>query len=166
MTDVDDWDDQDEADEDDGWYDDDDDYREPDPEDSEIARAYGEYAEHCEQVHGGAHCDCRPSLPERLASLARDAGRRVLNARARLLIATREPRTLRIGPAEVTVRLRADRKCSACSGRGWFYTLDRSRKDDRPPGYNGTSLCGCGSAIGKLAETRRYLRSARSEPPF
>jgi hypothetical protein len=35
-----------------------------------------------------------------------------------------------------------------------------------PPGYNGAALCGCGSAISQLAETRRYLRSADHEPPF
>ncbi len=167
MSVVDDWDEQDDPDERDDDYDNDpqDDY-EPEPEDSEIARAYGEYADHCDQVHGGRQCDCRPSLAERMRSAAREKVYAALGTWYRLKAAARRPWTLRIGPAEVTVCLRADRSCGACSGRGWFYTLDRSREDDRPPGCNGTALCGCGSAIGKLAETRRYLRSARDEPPF
>jgi hypothetical protein len=74
--------------------------------------------------------------------------------------------TLRLGRAEVTVRLNAARKCGACGGEGWFYTLDRSRDDDRPPGYNGAALCGCGSSATRLAESRRHLRRMRDEPPF
>jgi hypothetical protein len=159
---TDDWREEDDSDSE---PDDDDDW-EPDPEDSETERAYYEEAEHRETVHGGGECTCRPSLRDRLTWRAQDAGRRVLNARADLIAASRRPWTVRIGPAEITVRLRADRACGACSGRGWFYTLDRRREDDRPPGYNGAALCGCGSAIGKLAETRRYLRSTRGEPPF
>ena len=52
---------------DDDWYDDRDDWREPDPEDYEIARANEEYAEHCEQKHGGADCDCRAPLSQRIS---------------------------------------------------------------------------------------------------
>ena len=38
--------------------------------------------------------------------------------------------------------------------------------DDRPPGYNGVALCGCGAASGRLAESRRNIRQAYEEPPF
>ncbi len=148
-------------------YDDDpqDDY-EPDPEDSEIARAYEEYADHCEQVHGGGQCDCRPSPAERLRSAAREKAYAALGAWYRLKAAARHPWTLRIGPAEVTLRLRADRPCGACSGRGWFYTLGPRPEFPVPEGYNGAALCGCGSAIGRLADTRRKMRQADREPPF
>lgn len=71
-----DYDDYDQDDPDDDW-DDDDDYREPDPEDYEIAKAYEEYAEHCEEKHGGGECDCRPPLRARLAASLRRAGRRI-----------------------------------------------------------------------------------------
>jgi hypothetical protein len=168
MADVDDWDDDpyepdDSDDQYESDYDDDpqDDY-EPDPEDGDIARSYEEYYEHCDKVHGGGECDCRPSLRDRLAEAMRRAG----NARIRIAIAIRGIYTVRIGRAEVTLRLNADRACGACDGKGWAYSLDRSRQDDRPPGYNGVGLCGCGSAIGKLAESRRYVRSTRGEPPF
>jgi hypothetical protein len=67
-----DWDEDQEPEPDDDWYDDDD-RPEPDPEDYEIAKAYEEYAEHCDTVHNGGECDCRPSLGERLARRARDA---------------------------------------------------------------------------------------------
>lgn len=167
MNAVDDWDDAgyDDQDPDDDWYDDDD-QPERDPEDYEIARAYEEEAEHCEQVHGGGECDCRPSLRDRLAGRASDAAWRAANARDRLAKAMRGIYTVRLGRAELTLRLNADRACGACGGQGWAYSLDRSRPDDRPPGYNGVGLCGCGSAIGKLAGTRRYLRSTLREPPF
>ncbi len=161
MSSVDDWD-EDEPDYDDdpcGGY-------EPDPEDAETARAYHEEAEHRDTVHGGGECDCRPSLRDRLTWLVGDTARRAGNARARLAIAMRGIYTVRAGRAEVTLRLNADRACGACGGRGWQYSLDRSRQDDRPPGYNGVGLCGCGSAIAQLASTRRYLRSAWDEPPF
>ena len=144
----------------------DDDYREPDPEDYETARDYEEYAEHCETVHGGGECDCRPSLRERLAREAADAARRIGNARARLAVAMRGIYTVRVGRAEITLRLNADRKCGACGGRGWGYSLVSGRPDDRPPGYNGVSLCPCVSATGSLADSRRYLRERRDEPPF
>jgi hypothetical protein len=172
---VDDWDEDDESyepDDSDEQYepdfddDRDDDWREPDGDDYEIAKAYEEEAAHRETVHGGGECDCRPSLLDRLTWHASDMARRAGNARARLTIAMHGIYTLRIGRAEVTLRLNADRRCGACGGRGWAYSLDRSGQDDRPPGYNGVSLCGCGSAIGKLADTRRYLRSTWDEPPF
>ena len=153
--------------EDDGdWRDYDDDDREPDPEDSDIARAYEEHYEHLDAVHGGGECDCRPSLAERLAWRARDAARWLRGVRCRLTVATWEPRTVRIGPAEITVRLRADRGCGACQGRGWFYTLGTKPDYPIPPGHDGAALCGCGSAIGKLAETRRKMRQYSDEPPF
>jgi hypothetical protein len=153
--------------EDDGdWRDYDDDYREPDPEDAEIARAYEEEAEHRETVHGGGECTCRPSLRARLAWRAADAARRIRNARAGLAMAMRGVYTVRLGRAEFTLRLNADRACGACGGDGWRYSLIPGRPDRRPPGYNDVGLCGCGSAIGKLADSRRYLRSTRNEPPF
>lgn len=164
MSTVDDWDD-DEPYEPDFDDDRDDDY-EPDPEDYETAKAYYEEAEHSDTVHGGGECDCRPSVRDRLRQLAGDVARQAGNARARLSIAMRGIYTVRIGRAEITLRLNADRTCGACGGKGWAYSLDRSRQDDRPPGYNGVDLCGCGSAIGKLADTRRYLRSTWGEPPF
>lgn len=144
----------------------DDDYREPDPEDWEIARAYEEHYEHCDQVHGGGECDCRPSLAVRASQAARDIGNWLRDPWRRLTAATWQPWTLRIGPAEVTLRLHANRRCGACGGKGWLYTLDRSRADDRPPGYNGTALCGCGSATAALAESRHRLRQTLQEPPF
>lgn len=52
---------------------DDDDWDEPDPEDAEIARSYEEYYEHCEQVHGGEHCNCRTPLRDRLKRCFRQA---------------------------------------------------------------------------------------------
>jgi hypothetical protein len=165
MTAAGDWDEYDGQEPDDDWYDDDD-RPEPDPEDYEIAREYEEYAEHCDTVHNGGECDCRPSLAGRLARRAQDAARRLRGIGYRLTAATREPRTLHIGPAEITARLRADRSCGACGGRGWFYTMTPKPEHPIPPGYNGAALCGCGSAIGKLAETRRYLRRTNDEPPF
>jgi hypothetical protein len=154
-------------DDDDGdWRDYGDDGWEPDPEDSAMARAYEDEAEHRETVHGGGECACRVPLRDYLRWRASTAVNRLWSIRNGLSCALRSPWTLRLGPAEFTVRLRADRACGACSGRGWFYTLDRSREDDRPPGYNGAALCGCGSAIGQLADSRRYLRSTRGEPPF
>jgi hypothetical protein len=138
------------------------------PEDYLSAKAYYEEAGHRDEVHGGGDCDCRPPLAVRASQLARDVAGRLAGpwVRLRLKIAARHPWTVRAGGIEVTVRLHAGRGCGACGARGWFYSLDRSRDDDRPPGYNGVSLCGCGSAIGQLAGTRRYLRDARGEPPF
>lgn len=157
-------------DEDDGdWreYDDDPDYeREPDYDDYAIARDYQEYAEHCMTVHGGGECTCGPSLAVRAWQLAREIGNGLRDPWRRLTAATWQPWTLRIGPAEVTLRLHANRRCGACDGKGWLYTLNRSRADDRPPGYNGTALCGCGSATARLAESRRRLRQTLQEPPF
>jgi hypothetical protein len=158
-----------EPDDDGDWepdYDDPDDDWEPDPEDHEIAKAYEEHAEHCETVHGGGECDCRPSLRDRLAWEAADAARRFGNARDRAAIAMRGVYTVRLGRAEVTLRLNADRTCGACAGRGWFYTLSSAESNPIPTCCNGASLCGCGSATSSLAESRRDLRRMRDEPPF
>jgi hypothetical protein len=173
VTAADEWDDEHPnpmLDDDDGdWrdYDDDpDDYPEPDGGDYEIARAYEDEAEHRETVHGGGECDCRPSLRDRLAWQAADAVRRLGNARARMAIAMRGVHTIRLGRAEFTLRLNADRACGACGGKGWFYTTTPKPSDPIPTGYNGASLCGCGSAIGKLAGSRRHLRRTDKQPPF
>lgn len=144
-------------------YDQDD--REDDPEDADVARDYAEHWEHREQAHGGGECDCGPTLRQRLAQRAHDARYRLSAPWHRARRAAAGLVTVRLGTAEVTVRLRP-RGCSACSGKGWFYTLSPGRDDDRPPGHNGVALCGCGAAIGKLAETRRDLRRAMDEPPF
>lgn len=173
MSAADDWgedDDPYEPDDSDGLYEpdfdnDQDDY-EPDPEDAEIACAYEEEAEHRETVHGGGECTCLPSLRDRLAWRAEDTARRIGDARAHLAMAARGTYTVRIGRAEFTLRLNADRTCGACGGEGWRYSLIPGRPDLRPPGYNDVGLCGCGSAIGKLAGTRRFLRGARNDPPF
>jgi hypothetical protein len=168
MSAADEWDDEadDYREEDDGDWRDYDDDREPDPEDADIARAYEEYAEHLDKVHGGGECDCRPSLAARASQAARDIARWLAGPWWRLKAATRHPWTLRIGPVEVTLRLHADRKCGACGGKGWFYTLTPKPEHPIPPGDNGAALCGCGSATAALAETRRYLRQALREPPF
>ena len=148
---------------DDDWCDhDDDDYREPDGEDYEIARSYAELAEHCEVKHGGGECDCRPS---RLDRLRWAVGCNLRNARARLRIFAYEMHTVRIGPLELTARFRPPLRCGACQGRGWFYTLT-SAPEPMPEGYNGVSLCECGSAVAKLADARREMRKAEHEPPF
>jgi hypothetical protein len=73
MTAAGDWDEDDGQEPDDDWDDDPQDGYEPDPEDADIARAYEEYWDHRDMVHGGGECDCRPSLAERLARRARDA---------------------------------------------------------------------------------------------
>lgn len=52
----------------------------PDPSDYEESRAYAEHVQHCEDVHGGGECDCRPPLADR----ARNAARRARFAWARL----------------------------------------------------------------------------------
>ena len=167
MTDLYDLDDEDREDGEDGdWHDDRDDYREPDPEDADIARAYEEHAEHCDEVHGGGECDCRPSAAARASQAARDIGYWLARPWWRLKAATHRPWTLRIGPAEVTLRLRANHRCDACRGRGWNYSMTPKPEHPIPPGYNGASLCGCGSAIGSLAKSRREMRRMESEPPF
>jgi hypothetical protein len=154
-------------DEDDGdWRDYDDDWREPDPEDADIARAYEDDAEHRETVHSGGECDCRASLRDRLGWRARDAARRAGNARARLAVAMRGVYTIRLGRAEFTLRLNANRTCGAYGGKGWFWTMSAAERDPIPPGYNGAGLCGCGPAIASLAESRRYVRGFDREPPF
>lgn len=94
-------------DEDDGDWRDHGDDREPDPEDYAIAREYEDYAEHCETVHGGGECTCRPSLAARASQAARGIGNRLRSPWWRLKAATRHPWTLRIGPVEVTLRLHA-----------------------------------------------------------
>jgi hypothetical protein len=161
-----DWDEDDGQEPDDDWDDDDPTGPERDPEDYEISREYDEYYAHRAVVHDGGECTCLPSLAEVLARRGQQAVNWLRGVRNRLTVATRTPCTVRIGPAEITVRLRADRGCGACQGRGWFYTMTPKPEFPVPAGYNGAALCGCGSAIGKLAEARRYLRRTDKEPPF
>lgn len=152
----------------DDWYEDDDDrggYREPDPEDYEIERSYAELAEHCERKHGGGVCDCRPA---RLALIwwatvykLRSAWGWARSVPWRL----RSPHTARVGPFEVTLRV-SPRPCSACGGRGWFYTKGCLDPAPMPEGHDSASLCGCGSAIARLAEDRACVRRAQKEAPF
>lgn len=149
----------------DDWYDDGG-YREPDPEDAEIAQAYEEYYDHCDQIHGGGECDCRPSLPARLRWGAARAGRRLAGIRHGLGAFAREMHTARLGPLELTARFRPPPACNACSGRGWFWTRGTTDPYPPPPAADGAALCGCGSAIARLAESRRAVRRTRSEPPF
>lgn len=155
---------------DDDWYDDwyDDDPRddwEPDPEDAEIARAYAEHAEHCERKHGGGECHCRPSLLDYLRWAAAGRIRRLRDLPFRVRIFAHELHTVRVGPIGLTARFRPPAQCGACRGEGWFY-IKTGEPDLRPEGYDGVALCGCGSAVTKLAEDRRYVRQARNEPPF
>lgn len=166
MTAPQDWDDDDrEPDDDDDWPGDDC-WRDPDPEDAEIARSYDEYYEHCDDKHDGGDCDCTPTLAAVITGKVTGAGRSLVMTWCMLRVAARHPRTVRVGPVELTVRFRAGHHCQACGGKGWFYTLMRGRTDDRPPGYNGVGLCGCGSVIRQLADTRRMMRRSRGEPPF
>ena len=150
---------------DDDWYDDDDYDRDPDPEDYEIARSYEELYAHQEKAHGGHQCDCRPSAPERLAWRLRDLAGWFPGTWYRARYAVHQPWTVRILGAEVTVRLHP-RECGACSGRGWFYSKTGIDPLPMPPGYDGVCLCGCGTAIGKLAGSRRAVRRMRKETPF
>ncbi len=163
MTDIDGYEDDDYT-RDDDWYDDDRyDDRESDPEDADIARSYEEHYEHCERKHGGGECDCRPS---RLL-LAREAvTRKLWYARGWVRIFAYEMHTVRIGPLELTARFRPPLRCGACSGKGWFYSKTGINPDPMPPGYDGVSLCGCGSAVARLAEGRRTVRQAQKEAPF
>lgn len=154
-------DDYDDYTQDDNWFDNDYDDREPDPEDAEIARSYAEHYEHCDDKHGGGECDCR--TPRWL--LAKERAQRLYwNAAFKLKAPLCQPVTVRIGPAEITLRLRP-RSCMACGGKGWSYSKT-GEPDMRPEGYNGVSLCGCGAAIAKLADDRRVIRQAQNEPPF
>lgn len=148
---------------DDDWYDDEPDDREPDPEDHMIAQAYEEYYGHCEKVHGGGECTCRPSP---LAVAWHAASRRAFNAWYGARRFAREMHTVRLGSLELTVRCRPSASCCACQGRGWFYTKTSVDVMPMPEGYNGTALCGCGSAVARLAESRRFVRRTANEPPF
>lgn len=162
--DFDDWDEDgyDPDDWDDEYYD-----REPDPEDWEIARSYEEDWEHREKKHGGGECDCRPPLRPRLWRLRLRVTGWFAGIYWRVRYSARQPWTLRLGPAEVTVRLQANRSCGACADRGWFYSRGTVNPVPMPPGYDGVSLCGCGTAIAKLAGSRRAVRAMRKEgPPF
>jgi hypothetical protein len=74
MTAVDDWDEDYDPYDAHNYFDDDDDYRDPDPwdyDDYEVAKAWAEYEEHCERKHDGWECDCRTSLRTRLSRRAR-----------------------------------------------------------------------------------------------
>jgi hypothetical protein len=77
---------------------------------------------------------------------------------------------VRIGPVELTIRMRRGGPCGACAGRGWFYTKGMLDPVPMPDGYDGVALCGCGTAIARLAERqrseRRSRRQSRREPPF
>jgi hypothetical protein len=77
---------------------------------------------------------------------------------------------VRIGPVELAVRVRRSGPCGACAARGWFYTKGGLDPVPRPDGYDGVSLCGCGTALTQLAERQRrdrqYRRRSRREPPF
>jgi hypothetical protein len=53
----------------------------------------------------------------------------------------RKPRTVRIGPAEITLCF-GPRDCMACRGNGWFYTKTGIDPDPMPEGYDGVGLCG------------------------
>ena len=77
---------------------------------------------------------------------------------------TAHPRTLRLGRLEFTIRW--TRSCGACAGRGWFYTKGSLNPVIRPEGYDGVSLCGCGSGVTRLVESRRYVRRVSKEAPF
>lgn len=153
--------DADDYDEPDDYYDDEP-WREPDPEDHEIAKAYEEHYEHCERVHGGGECDCRPS---RLTQAWQGTVRRASGLRRQAQAFVGQMHTVRIGPLELTARFRPPHRCGACGGRGWFYTKGAA-PEPMPEGYNGAALCGCGSAITRLTESRRYIRKMRKEPPF
>jgi hypothetical protein len=63
----------------------------PDETDYEFERAYEEHIEHCEAVHGGGDCDCRPSVLQRLGWRIRDTARR-LRYRTRTVLAARQAR--------------------------------------------------------------------------
>lgn len=172
MTDIDDYTD----DLDDGYEDDpddwdyrDDDHPEHDPEDWEQAKAYAEYAEHCEAKHGGGECDCRPSRILAARTMLGDATRRaVWSIQRAWFAAVRRPHFLRLGRLEFSVRFR--RPCGACSSRGWNHSKGGLNSHPAPPGYDGVGLCPCGSAIGSLADSAAYLRAdrrrSRTEPPF
>lgn len=151
---------------DDDWYDDDRDYREPDPEDAEMARSYEEHAEHCDQVHGGGECDCRTPC---WLLLKEQAQRLYWDVRNKVTTPLRQPCTVRIGRAEITLRLNARdvrSGCGACHGQGWFYTKTGISPRPMPEGFDGVGLCGCGSAIARLADDRKTVRQAMKEPPF
>lgn len=144
----------------------DDDPYEPEPEgDWEQAEAYYRLAEHEEKVHMGQPCDCHPSALSLLGYRLRTIAGWFPGVYWKARYASRQPWTLRLGPVEVTVRPQAGRSCGACSGRGWFYSIG-TVSPVPPPGCSGVSLCGCGSAIRKLADSRRAVRRMRKEVPF
>lgn len=161
MTDIDDYaddlDDDYEPDPDDFW----DDGPDPDPADYEESRAYAEHVQHCEDAHGGGDCNCRPSRLDVLRLTAGNAARRVRSAWTAV---TWMPHILRLGPVVVAVRFR--RPCGACSGRGWFHSKGGLNPVPAPPGYDGVALCGCGTAIDRLSDSRRYLKAESKRAPF
>ena len=138
----------------------------PDEGDYEQEQAYEEYWEHRDAKHGGGECDCRPSLRDRLTRHVVSACGSVFGTWYRARAAARHPWTVRLGRVELTLRLNAHRQCGACTGRGWFYSKTGIDPMPMPPGYDGVSLCGCGTAIGKLAGSRRAVRQMRKGAPF
>lgn len=128
-------------------------YQEPDMADLEHLTFLRAEAEHFDKKHPNGVCNCKTRLRNRLR-----------DARNRAAWVIRQMHTIRIGPVELTVRYRPPAKCGACEGRGWFYT--RSSAEQFPAGYNGASLCGCGSAVAALARSRRNLRASMKEAPF
>lgn len=57
--------------------------REPDEPDWAYDAWLYDYEAHCEQVHGGAHCDCRLPLRKRITRWLRNARTRLRTRRAR-----------------------------------------------------------------------------------
>lgn len=66
---------------------------------------------------------------------------------------------MRIGPFEIVIRRRrTGSPCGACQGRGLFHTKGGMDKYPAPEGYDGVTLCGCGTAVDLLADVWRNRR--------
>lgn len=71
---------------------------------------------------------------------------------------------MRIGQFEIIVRRRrTGPPCGACQGRGLFHTKGILDKYPAPEGYDGVTLCGCGTAHDRLADTARERRRWQRE---